>query len=117
VIVLQVRLQPSSAAAASEIRRVFAERFAPAVRTQLGFRSALLMEAADDAVAAGDRAAESGEVEPIFMELRFDDEVQRLAWVATPEHGRIWPMVQALCDGISRVRYDVVEGPVEPPVR
>lgn len=66
---------------ADSLQKTFAEAFYPAVSSMQGFRSALLMRkpGTDD----------------FTVRLSFDTEEQRMEWVASDNHQRAWPALEA----------------------
>jgi heme-degrading monooxygenase HmoA len=68
----------------SELERVFASAFRPAISAQPGFQEVMLMR--------------PGQGPRWLLEIRFVDEDSRLAWVATDLHQSVWPQIDVLCD-------------------
>lgn len=82
------------AANRSELERVFNEVFAPAISEQNGFRHVFLLKVHD-------------KEDEFQIQLCFDTEDHRLAWVASAEHQEAFPQVKALCESISHVRFEL----------
>jgi heme-degrading monooxygenase HmoA len=78
-----------------ELKEVFDNVFSPAMAKQLGFVRVNLLKMRED-----ERKYE--------IDIVFETEEQRLAWVATPEHAEAWPKVEACFSNFSYKRFDVV---------
>ena len=79
-----------------DLRATFAADFHPAVSAQPGFAACELL-----APAEGDRWR---------LVIRFDTEEQRLAWVETPAHQKVWPLVAALTTAFQPVLFVAAGG-------
>jgi heme-degrading monooxygenase HmoA len=71
------------AGAEEALTATFDEVFRPAIRRQDGFRRVALL-----------RPAEPG---PYRLALEFEEEAQRLRWVESDLHQRVWPQMESHC--------------------
>jgi heme-degrading monooxygenase HmoA len=78
-----------------ELERRFREIFVPAIRVQPGFdRVSLLQQVESDT--------------RYVIELSFETEAQRRAWVESKEHQTAFPQIAELCEERSPVRYELI---------
>ena len=96
MIQLHVDLEAGDGAS---LERVFADTFSPAIRKQPGFTDVRLLRL----------RGQDGEFN-YRLQIVFETEDQRQAWVATELHQKVWPQVEAtLKEAKYAVRlYDVV---------
>jgi heme-degrading monooxygenase HmoA len=80
---------------ADELVRVFAEAYVPAIRSQRGFRRAMLLR-------------EHERRDRFGIDIYFDTEADRLRWVESAEHVRAWPKVEETAQQICWAGYDVM---------
>lgn len=78
-----------------ELKKVFNNIFSPAMAKQPGFVRVNLLKMKEE-----ERKYE--------IDIVFETEEQRLAWVATPEHTEAWPKVEACFTNFSHKIFDVV---------
>lgn len=88
-----------------DLERTYLEVFLPALRRQAGFLGSTLYRSFPEQLAREINAAESADYE---IELRFDTEAARRAWVASEDHATAWPQIRGLAAGMSHVGYDVL---------
>jgi heme-degrading monooxygenase HmoA len=79
-----------------ELSRRFREIFVPAIRIQPGFLDARLLKTV-------------AEKSRYVVQLSFQTEEQRKAWVDSEEHQYAFPRIAELCNSRSAVRYDVLD--------
>ncbi len=77
-----------------KLEKVFDTVFVPAISVQKGFKSVSLLK-------------QSNTMRGYQIQLRFDTEEQRLAWVASDEHQKAFPKVAELCGMVSWLGFDV----------
>lgn len=78
-----------------ELEKVFNDVFSSAMAKQPGFVRVNLLKMRENK-----RKYE--------IDIVFETEEQRLAWVATPEHAEAWPKVEACFSNFSYKGFDVV---------
>lgn len=88
-----------------DLERTYLEVFLPALRRQAGFRGSTLYRSFPEHIAREINAAESADYE---IELRFDTEAARRAWVGSDDHASAWPQIRGLAAGVGHVGYDVL---------
>ena len=69
----------------NEMEEGFQQFFSPAIRRQPGFVEVRLLKFT--------KAFEGKESAPYRLVISFETDEQRLRWVASPEHQRIWPTI------------------------
>ncbi|HEX4213308.1 MAG TPA: antibiotic biosynthesis monooxygenase [Candidatus Dormibacteraeota bacterium] len=79
--------------AATALLETFRTRFRPAIAQQPGFRSVTLL---------------MGDEVPHRLVIVFEQEEQRLAWVASALHQEVWPQVEAHCESYLPVLFEEV---------
>ena len=88
-----------------ELLNVYKTQFKPAISKQPGFSSVQLLKL--HSVAGG-----KGPGDYIYrLIIQFHKEEQRLTWVATPTHQKLWPLMEANFRGdpkYNAVLYDAV---------
>lgn len=109
MIVFQIHLRPREAGDDGLRERVEGE-FLPAVRAQPGCRGAVLLRAYVEQ--PGQPPDRLDGTYPCQIELRFDSENARLAWVASDAHQRVWPRIRELVAEARPVGYHVAAGQV-----
>ena len=72
----------------------FASRFRPAIAAQPGFVSVHMLRPREGA--------------SWLMLIDFASENERLAWVATPLHAQVWPLLARSCDAAQGADFDEV---------
>jgi heme-degrading monooxygenase HmoA len=72
----------------------FASRFRPAIASQPGFVSVQLLQPREGAT--------------WLMLIDFASDNERLAWVATPLHAQVWPLLARSCDAAQGADFDQV---------
>ncbi len=77
-----------------KLEKIFDTVFAPAISIQKGFKSVSLLK-------------QSNTMHGYQIQLRFDTEEQRLAWVASDEHQKAFPKVAELCGAVSWMGFEV----------
>ena len=70
--------------------------FQPAIKVQEGFRNVMLLKKQDSLCT-------------FQINLFFDTEEQRQAWVATDAHQAAWPKIAANCVNAEWVLFDITE--------
>lgn len=89
-----------------ELEKAYSQVFLPALRVQRGFRGSSLFRTYGADLAAEINAAR--DVANYVVELRFDTEESRRAWVASEEHATAWPSIRGLASEASHVGSDVL---------
>lgn len=78
----------------AELERVYKEVFYPAVSRQKGFRSSQLMR--------------KPKTVDYVVRLSFNSEEQRMAWVASAEHQKAWPALNATAAKANYAGFGVI---------
>ena len=92
--------------AEADFRQMYADAYVPALAKQQGYLSSRLLRLFPPEMAREIEAAET----PFNyqMELVFDTEENRRRWVASDEHGRVWPTAEQMARKAAWRGYDVV---------
>ena len=93
--VLHVELQVRAGGAGALVES-YRSTFRPAISCQDGFRAVRLLAPVD---APGYR-----------LVIEFAEEEQRLRWVASELHQRVWPQIEAHCTGCTPNLFQEFEG-------
>jgi heme-degrading monooxygenase HmoA len=102
---LQVHFQIDEANRA-DFERLYAERYAPALRRQHGYLRSSLLRVYPTAVLEAFGGAPTRY--NYQLELDFDTEDNRRRWVASPDHDPVWTAATALASDASATGFDVV---------
>jgi len=94
MIELHIYVEPKVGREA-DLERAYKEHYVPAIRVQKGFVSTALLK----------RMTALGEYE---IDISFETEEQRVAWVASKEHVAAWPRIQETLARCSWVGYEVI---------
>lgn len=93
-------------AQADDFRAMYLNQYAPALRKQPGYQRSRLLRIFPPPLAAEIEAAPT---EFTFqMELEFDSEENRRRWVASPEHGVLWPLASGMARTVAWRGYDLL---------
>ena len=85
--------------------KMYEEVYVPAMRKQTGYLGSNLLRLFPPAVHT---EIEAQDTEFTYqMELIFDTEENRRAWVASDEHQVAWPSAQELCESVAWRGYDI----------
>lgn len=87
-----MEVRPESAQA---LENLYRETFRPTISRQDGFAAVRLL-----------RPREPGDA--YVLSIAFDDEPLQQRWVASEEHQRLWPRMEAYCAGYAVKLYDPV---------
>lgn len=88
------------------LRRLFDDVFSVAVQQMEGFRSCELLR--PYAAQVRGELCEATPDHDLEIELVFDTEQQRRAWVASDLHQEVWPRVRELAESVTHLGYDVL---------
>jgi heme-degrading monooxygenase HmoA len=105
MITLHIYLQVTPVREA-ELERLYRDEYAPAISRQRGFRSAALLRTYDKARANAIDARRDWTHE---IDIVFDTEEDRQTWATSPEHARVWPRVESVCERITWQGFDILE--------
>jgi hypothetical protein len=88
------------------IEQSYRTEYVPAITVQQGFRGTTLLKPFPPEINSriGGNAAQFD----YEINIIFDTEEQRVAWVAGPEHQVCWPKMEALCQKIEWEGFDVI---------
>jgi antibiotic biosynthesis monooxygenase (ABM) superfamily enzyme len=113
MITLHIYVQVTPAKEA-EFEGLYRDEYVPAISKQQGFRSAALLHiyAATLAEAIDARRDWTHEIDIVF-----DTEDDRQKWAAGPEHARVWPRVESLCERVTWQGFDIMMIQVADPRR
>lgn len=89
-----------------DLEKTYVEVFLPALRVQPGFRGSSLYRTFAPELASEINAAQG--VADYVVELRFETEASRRAWVASQEHATAWPQLRGAASQVSHVGSDVL---------
>lgn len=90
---------------ADAFREMYVKQYAPALQKQQGYQRSRLLRLFPAQVAAEIEAAPTEFT--YQMELEFDTEENRRRWVASPEHGVLWPLAAGMARTVAWRGYDV----------
>lgn len=79
----------------SQFERVLREEFVPAIAERKGFRALSLGHSRVDPTEFG-------------LDLDFATEGDRVEWVQSPEHARVWPRLNEFLETVNGTGFDVV---------
>jgi len=89
-----------------DFQRMYADSYVPALKKQQGYVGSKLLRIFPPETA---REIEAVETEFNFqMELIFDTEENRRLWVASEEHGQVWPLAASMAAEVAWRGYEVV---------
>ena len=90
---------------ADAFQALYLNQYVPALQQQPGYQGSRLLRLFPDQVAA---EIEASPTEFNYqMELAFDTEEQRRRWVASTEHGVVWPLAAGMARTVAWRGYDV----------
>jgi heme-degrading monooxygenase HmoA len=104
MITLHIYLQVTPAREA-ELAQLYHDEYTPAITRQRGFRSTALLRTYDTARAEAIDARRDWTHE---IDIVFDTEEDRQTWATGPEHARVWPRVESLCERITWQGFDIL---------
>ena len=113
MITLHIYLQVMPANDA-EFERLFRDEYVPAISRQQGFRSGALLHVYEATRAEAIDARRDWTHE---IDIVFDTEENRQKWAAGPEHSRVWPRVESMCERVTWQGFDIMTSQVADPER
>ena len=94
MIELHIYAEPKPGCA-EDLERAYREHYVPAIQVQEGFVSTALLK-------------QMTAIGKYQIDISFETEEQRVAWVASQEHIAAWPKIQEILARCSWIGFDVV---------